>query len=640
MTEKKMTVTLEARIAGLQRQMDAAAASVERFKDRFDRSNKSVVSGFDGILGGASKLAAGVGLSLATTALAVKNTVSSMAELNDTADMLGITAESLQKLDYTAKLSGSSVEDMRSGFQKFSATLGEAQAGSSKAADLFKSLGIPLKDAAGQARDAEEVMYDFADAVSSVEDKQARLALVQEVFGKGAGSLVNVLSKGREGMKGLADEADRVGAVVGDDLVAKAAEFDERWKKVMAAATGHFKSFALVVLSTLDSFGQGFDKIVITPQSKRSEAINQRFLHDKSPQGQLESVERQIYGAQPRSDSVENLQKKREQLSQQVIREREWLSALDHAKKQTEALDKELAEKNKKKIAESTEENLKKILGNNTSGSGSAASNAKATASAYAEVVAQLKAENEALTAGIGKQDAMNALRRAGVDASSAQGKAILDMVEKNNQLEQSLKAQEQAVERNRDAFRDLGLSFTSAFEDAVVAGSKFSDVLKGLFDDITRIAIRRSVTEPLGDLVSGFADKFAGSFDFSSLWPFANGGIMSSGGSVPLRAYSSGGVAYSPQLALFGEGSKPEAYVPLPDGRSIPVSMRGGIGGTAVKLTVINNTPATVQQHSDSAGNLTLMIDQAVSGLIADGGSRTRRALRAANNESAIRRG
>lgn len=58
----------------------------------------------------------------------------------------------------------------------------------------------------------------------------------------------------------------------------------------------------------------------------------------------------------------------------------------------------------------------------------------------------------------------------------------------------------------------------------------------------------------------------------------FATGGVMSSSGSMPLRRYASGGVANSPQIALFGEGTRPEAYVPLQDGRSIPVTLVGGM--------------------------------------------------------------
>jgi len=80
-----------------------------------------------------------------------------------------------------------------------------------------------------------------------------------------------------------------------------------------------------------------------------------------------------------------------------------------------------------------------------------------------------------------------------------------------------------------------------------------------------------------------------------SSVFGFANGGIMSGLGALPLKAYSNGGVANSPQLALFGEGKMNEAYVPLPDGRSIPVSFSGSgtntstekSGGQQVVITI-----------------------------------------------------
>jgi tape measure domain-containing protein len=97
---------------------------------------------------------------------------------------------------------------------------------------------------------------------------------------------------------------------------------------------------------------------------------------------------------------------------------------------------------------------------------------------------------------------------------------------------------------------------------------------------------------------MSGSSGSFlstAGSF-IGSLFGFADGGIMTQFGSVPLRKYAAGGVANSPQLAMFGEGSLPEAYVPLPDGRRIPVAMSGassgGRGGSAnVSFNVINQT-------------------------------------------------
>lgn len=94
------------------------------------------------------------------------------------------------------------------------------------------------------------------------------------------------------------------------------------------------------------------------------------------------------------------------------------------------------------------------------------------------------------------------------------------------------------------------------------------------------------------------------------SAWTrFAKGGVMSSNGELDLRKYASGGIANSPQLAVFGEGSMPEAYVPLPDGRSIPVSFRGNgtgdsVGGNNISIVInvsnTNNT-STETQSSDA---------------------------------------
>jgi TP901 family phage tail tape measure protein len=59
-----------------------------------------------------------------------------------------------------------------------------------------------------------------------------------------------------------------------------------------------------------------------------------------------------------------------------------------------------------------------------------------------------------------------------------------------------------------------------------------------------------------------------------------ANGGVVLGGlgRATPVRGYANGGpIVSGPHVALIGEGKHNEAVVPLPDGRSIPVDMRGG---------------------------------------------------------------
>ncbi|HHP1781362.1 tape measure protein [Klebsiella pneumoniae] len=72
-----------------------------------------------------------------------------------------------------------------------------------------------------------------------------------------------------------------------------------------------------------------------------------------------------------------------------------------------------------------------------------------------------------------------------------------------------------------------------------------------------------------------------------------ANGGIFGKEGVVPLRAYQKGGIATSPQLAMFGEGSMNEAYVPLPDGRTIPVTLSAESAGKSTGNAV---SPVSIQ--------------------------------------------
>jgi phage-related minor tail protein len=93
----------------------------------------------------------------------------------------------------------------------------------------------------------------------------------------------------------------------------------------------------------------------------------------------------------------------------------------------------------------------------------------------------------------------------------------------------------------------------------------------------------------------------------------FANGGIMTSAGPLPLRAYANGGIASGPQLALFGEGRRPEAYVPLPDGRRIPVAMQGGGGGGSVVNVTVNAEGSAVQGDSGRSEQLGQVVARAI---------------------------
>lgn len=102
--------------------------------------------------------------------------------------------------------------------------------------------------------------------------------------------------------------------------------------------------------------------------------------------------------------------------------------------------------------------------------------------------------------------------------------------------------------------------------------------------------------------LASTAVAAWAGSSSSADVKAHANGGIFGKNGVVPLRAYQTGGIATSPQLALFGEGSMNEAYVPLPDGKTIPVTLSGDVGGGKVMAPVSISINVTKEGGSESS--------------------------------------
>lgn len=110
----------------------------------------------------------------------------------------------------------------------------------------------------------------------------------------------------------------------------------------------------------------------------------------------------------------------------------------------------------------------------------------------------------------------------------------------------------------------------------------------------------------------SGFNNLTGSAADGTSGIPnipkFANGGIFGKDGVIPLRAYKKGGIADSPQLAIYGEGDMNEAFVPLPDGRSIPVTLNTGGAGKGSVFSPVNieinvNSDGSVSENSNSEG-------------------------------------
>jgi phage-related minor tail protein len=178
-----------------------------------------------------------------------------------------------------------------------------------------------------------------------------------------------------------------------------------------------------------------------------------------------------------------------------------------------------------------------------------------------------------------------------------------------------------------QDAAQDLGLTFSSAFEDAIVRGRRLSEVLQGLAQDIARIIVRRSITEPLGGALSqliggiNFGGLFGGGgsgnvlgVPFSAV-PNARGNVFANGRIIPFAA---GGIVTGPVLfpmrsgmGLMGEAG-PEAILPLARDRSGSLGVRAA-GNSAPVITQTFSIDARGAEAGSEA-RLRALIPQIVS--------------------------
>lgn len=130
--------------------------------------------------------------------------------------------------------------------------------------------------------------------------------------------------------------------------------------------------------------------------------------------------------------------------------------------------------------------------------------------------------------------------------------KALAGFFDDLDRLDKSLMKE---ADQLRNGAEQIGMAFTSAFEDAVLNGTKFSDVLKSLEKDLLRIALRASIEAPFLKMFTGSAMGTG----MASLFGFAGGGSFS--GNSPF---------------MVGENG-PEIIVPGGSGTVIPNGKLGG---------------------------------------------------------------
>lgn len=174
-------------------------------------------------------------------------------------------------------------------------------------------------------------------------------------------------------------------------------------------------------------------------------------------------------------------------------------------------------------------------------------------------------------------------------------------------------------LEKQRDVIIQQAKAYEKSTTDAFKIQQTFAQGIEKMFYDIAmgastaKEAFKSLFTLIVQEMAKIASAKLAASIMALPVFGLAEGGIIPMAKGGVMKGYSSGGVATEPTY-LVGEGKHNEAVVPLPDGRSIPVDMKGATGGNNISVNVNMTTGET---SSEGSGDDMYRFGKAVAGAV-----------------------
>ena len=216
--------------------------------DRTQAAIQSAQKGLKGLDNSAMLLSRTLGLvsgaAIGTFLVQTANQALTMADsINKAATRAGITTEAMSELAYAAKLADADINTIVKSINLMQRGLGEASIGTGEAKKGLELLGIPLKTL--QAMAPEEQFKFLADAIMALQSPTDQMTVGTKIFGRSFAELLPLFADGAEGMNKAAEEARKLGIVIGQEQADAASEAKDSIDKL----TGAWEGFTIMLVS-------------------------------------------------------------------------------------------------------------------------------------------------------------------------------------------------------------------------------------------------------------------------------------------------------------------------------------------------------------------------------------------------------
>jgi hypothetical protein len=451
-----------------------AAHQVER--DMADMQRNATAAGM--------LIAEAIGNIAASFARAAKDALQFADQLDKVSQRTNFSVERLSEMAVAAELADVSVTQMGSALSMFNKVLSDSQKEGGKASEIFKALGVDI------TQGPQVAFEQFAKAINALPDGEAKVATLRAMFrgaGDGIGELIQNLDNGTE-------KARSFGLVISTQVAADAAKFNDSIDLLGQSMRAVGLSAMEPMVGWLSAVADGFVKAKADGTLFKNSILEIGMLWASMWGGMAESI-----GA-GRLAKVMESEFNRLKTMQENLRPKgatpgasgSWGDDGPGGAADQDALQRALNNQKDKtgkagKKGMTFEELMQK-------GADTRVRVYEDSERKLSEIAEREEAERQRL-----HQEGMKAYFKSIDDRIEAEENAMRLI---GGFDEQGRKIKEETKKTN-DLARDLGLTFTSAFEDAIVKGNKFSDVLRGIGQDLVRLAARQLVTDPMSKIAS-----------------------------------------------------------------------------------------------------------------------------------------
>lgn len=536
------TVRSEFRI-GLKDETRAGVQSVNR---SLDELNKSAARAGAALAGLGVGLLAGVGASAAQV-------VNLGDKLRDLSFATGNSVEQLSFLDFAAKQSGTSIETIATASQRLAKNLTEVSRGGGKAAAVaLQELGLSAEELA--RLDLVSQIETIGQALQKIENPSQRAAAGAALFGKQFKELAPLVLDTSNSFGELAarfvelggtltrEQADAFDAL-NDSIGELQLSVRQAGEALATVLSPSLSGIATAVADFVNNIGPAltsrfFDIKAVLLDASRAvqkskldfvEFFNVFGLGDESIEAtkqRIAEITREIELVRDAQQGViDDRIKQREQERAAIGQalqggELDTTNTADIKAREKAAKDLARAEQERFRVYNAAvDETLRQI---------------EEEARQWEELDRRRQAVIEANLTPLEKQLAkLKEIKDLVGDTGDTYGRAAIDAF---NELNPEIDLADEKAKKLKQTFADLGATFTSAFEDAILNGERFSDVLGGLAKDIARLLLRETVSNPLAKF---FSDSFGEGGFLGGLFKNDRGGLYrvagSGGGERPI---------------------------------------------------------------------------------------------------------